>query len=83
MNSPQKFKKFGKAFIGYAVAIRSASGAELMLFCPTKDEAIAAAESWGDVEIDPNNVKHAALGPVPRTGTEIGAAGTHTKESTK
>jgi hypothetical protein len=62
MDSPQKFEKIGKAFVGYAIGMKSPTGAEIIFLCPTKDEAILVAESWGTV--DPREVKRVALGPV-------------------
>jgi hypothetical protein len=64
MDSPSKFEKIGKAYVGHAVAIKSNSGAEFIILCPTKDEAVAAAISWGEVDIDPAHIKRAMLGPV-------------------
>jgi hypothetical protein len=66
MDSPQKFKKIGKAFVGYAVGMKSPTGSEIIILCPTKDEAIVAAESWG--KVNPEEVKRAALGPVSLLG---------------
>lgn len=62
MDSPQKFEKIGKAYVGYAVAMKSQAGAEIIILCPTIDEAVVAAESWGTV--NRREVKRAALGPV-------------------
>jgi hypothetical protein len=64
MNDPQKFEKVGKAYIGYATAIKSNSGAEIIILCPTKEEVIVAAESWGAIDVDQSLIRRAALGPV-------------------
>jgi hypothetical protein len=42
----------------------SVAGSELIILCPTKDEAIVAAETWGEVNVDPAHIKRAMLGPV-------------------
>jgi hypothetical protein len=64
MTQPQKFKRIGRSYVGHAVAIKSNSGAEIIILCPTKEEAVRAAEAWGNVVIDRKEVKRAALGPV-------------------
>lgn len=64
MNDPTNFERIGKAYVGHALVIRSNSGAEIIIFCPTADEAIAAANLWGEVSIVREHIKRAALGPV-------------------
>ena len=64
MSGPQQFERLGKAFLGHAIAIRMAGGSEVMIFAPTKDEAVIAAESLCEIDVDLTQVKRAALGPV-------------------
>lgn len=64
MEKPEKFEKIGGAYVGYAVAIKSQTGAEIIVLCPTKEEAIVAAETWGSVDIDPRHIQRASLSPV-------------------
>lgn len=64
MSGPSKFDKLGKSFLGHAIAIRMQGGSEIMIFAPTEDDAVCAAESMCVLEIDRKQVKRAALGPV-------------------
>lgn len=64
MDEPQQFERAGKAYIGYAVAMRTMGGHEIIILAPTKDAAVLVGQDYG--QVDPALVKRAALGPVPR-----------------
>lgn len=73
---PQKFKRKGKAMIGYAIGVRLPSGAEVVMFCPTKDDAEIAATSFCEMEVNRKEIKRAALGPA----SLLAAQATHSAE---
>jgi hypothetical protein len=58
---PQKFETRGNSYIGHAIAIKTTGGAEIIILAPTADEAECAAESLGEIAIDPKHIRKAAL----------------------
>lgn len=58
---PQKFERNGKSYIGYAIAFRGQSGAEIIFLAPTEDEAAAAFLNHTGRDADRELIYRAAL----------------------
>ena len=58
----KKFEKRGKSYVGYAIAIQTPTGSEIIILAPTVDEAEAvAACQIGLLNVDRSEIKQAAL----------------------
>ncbi len=62
MSDPTSFERDNGSYIGYAIAIQTPSGRELIILAPTADEAEFAAENYmATKNINRDQIKRAAL----------------------
>lgn len=59
--TPQSFDREGKAYVGYAIALRSNTGHEIIILAPTIDEAEFAAQGIISFNVDRSKIKRAGL----------------------